>query len=291
MFVVYSIILFNTVLGLCPRGYFKIPLMKYCHPWLRCKDINKVNVIKLIGYGSTKDVYLAEWRNLNVSFSILKNIHFQHDFYHGLHVLKTLEPNRYVIQLVGFCESKNVIVTEYHEFNNALNYQFIKDILNLKQKIDLCINYVEIMNYLHNSPIGTLVNCDSNDLNKLLSQFLITRGLNIILGDVDALPEVSSNSTIKCGRREIKSSFVAPEQLWKKSEPFQINQMNGYNEKVDVWKIPDVCNYFLDGPEFELLQYKLFTIHRKCKDSDPNNRPSTKQLVDLYKNIRSFFVF
>lgn len=291
IFVVYFIFVFNSVIGLCPRGYFKIPSMKYCHPWLRCKDIHDLKIIKLIGYGSTKNVYLAEWRNFNVSVSKLKNLNFQHDFYNGLHILKSLGPNRYLTQLVGFCELLSVIVTEYHEYNNALNFQFIKDGIKLKQKIDLCINYVEIVNYLHNSPIGTLVNCDSNDLMKLLSQLLITSDLNIILGDVDALPEVSSNSTIKCGRREIKSSFVAPEQLWKNSEPFQIEKMDGYNEKIDIWKIPDVCNYFLDGPEFELLQYRLFSIHLKCKDSDPNNRPSAKQLLDLYKNIKTDLVF
>jgi len=49
--------------------------------------------------------------------------------------------------------------------------------------------YAEALAYLHASPRGTRVMCDGDHVSKLLSQFLITDDLRLVLNDLDALPE------------------------------------------------------------------------------------------------------
>lgn len=286
--IVLFFLLFCSTYSVCPHGYFKLQSMPYCFPWLTCRDISRIKLQQLIGYGSTKNVYLALWNQRNVTYISLRNRNFRYDYHNGLQNLVALSPNESVVQLLGFCQEEDIIITEYHEYNNALGFTDLKDKLTLKERFQFCLYYAKIIHFLHNSPTGVRVNCDSNDLNKLLSQFLITSNLRLVLCDTDALPELKTNQSIKCGSKEIKSNFVAPEQLWHKSSPFNIKRMKGYNEKTDIWKLPDVCLYFLKNEDVELLQYMLFGVHNRCKEKDPMRRPSAKEVINLYNEIFMF---
>ena len=68
----------------------------------------------------------------------------------------------------------------------------------------LALDYLDILAYLHNSPIGTRVMCDSNDLEKTLSQFLVTDELRLVVVDLDALPLVDHQEDIlvKCSEKK-----------------------------------------------------------------------------------------
>lgn len=281
--IVISIFI-GTVLSECPFGYFKLRFMKHCFPWLNCDDISRIQVHSLIGYGSTKSVCRALWMNHNVTYISLRNKMYRYDYYAGLHNMKMLSSSSHVVQLLGFCEAMDVIISEYHEYNNALHIDEFRERLSLKESFKFCYSYAIIIDFLHNSPIGILVNCDSNDLPKLLSQLLITTEFNLILGDLDALPEVGVNKSIICGPREIKSSFAAPEQLWNKPGPFDTRLMKGYTEKSDIWKVPDVCHFFLKN-SYEFLQYRLFEIHSQCKSLNPFMRPTATTLMRVYYKI------
>lgn len=63
--------------------------------------------------------------------------------------------------------------------------------------------------------------------------------------------------------------------------------MPHYDEKVDIWKIPDVCNFLIgDIIGASKLQLYLFDIHSKCKQDDPKLRPTAKIVLDYYKTVR-----
>ena len=128
---------------------------------------------------------------------------------------------------------------------------------------------------------------------KTLSQFLITSDLKLVVNDVDALPLVnhSSQVKIKCGPRQIYGDFAAPEQLWKHPEREFVNsEMPSYDEKIDIYKIPDVCEYFLgDLQASEMLKFHLFKIHKLCKEEMPHNRPSAKEILEEYSKIWNEF--
>lgn len=271
----------------CRSGYFHLPGMTSCHPWLTCSESEFIAVKELIGLGAVKAVYRAIWKDFSLAYSRLNNPYYLSDFKYGLNMLKLFQPSPFVVQLVGFCEMENVILTEYHKNGNAVNITNLSS-HNLKFRLNLCLNYAFLLEYLHNSPSGTRVMCDSNNLQKLLSQLLVTDNLTLILNDLDALPEVNQefNFSIKCGHQQLTGAFVAPEQLWPFSTPFDDSKMPGYNEKTDIWKAATVCEHFLeDVPNSDMARYHLFSLHKSCKNPNPERRPTAHQLVKEYIKV------
>ncbi|KAF8784970.1 Protein O-mannose kinase like protein [Argiope bruennichi] len=273
----------------CPNGMFALPGMRSCHPLLTCDT--KIKLITTISTSVVKTVYLAEWENHEVVLSVLSKEEYEEDFKQNLFMIKSFN-GKNTVQLIGFCN--NNILTKYYALGNALNVNYhlrnsLKAYDSVNLRLDLCINYVNVINFLHTSPVGTRVMCDSNTLEKTLSQFLLTDDLNIIANDLDATPEVDKiKKGILCGNRALIGSFVAPEQLWPYGDQkYDPEKMPLYDEKTDVWKIPDICNWFLGGSsEADILKYKLFNFHKTCKNRDPSKRPSAALVLEMYKNVR-----
>lgn len=286
----------------CRLGDFKLPTMKNCTPWLQCAQIkDDVRKLKLIGQGAVKQVYLAEWKSHKVALSLLTASEYREDFFHGLSMLQALQGSK-VTQLVGFCLKDPALVTEYHPFGSLLNL----DVVLLQERyikqntwqvrLRLAMDYVSILHYLHTSAAGCRVMCDSNTLEKTLSQFLLTNDLHLVVNDLDALPEVDKNNDVlaKCGHRELFGDFVAPEQLWpfaNDSAPFSDNLMPGYDEKTDIWKIPEVTQFLMGRVSGgDLVHFHLFQIHKECKKKDPTSRPTAQKVLNVYKTVYSNMV-
>lgn len=216
-------------------------------------------------------------------------------------MLKALE-GPLVVQLVGFCLEDNTLVTEHHPLGSLLNLDSVLAQQQYQQhntwqvRLRLAMDYVSILHYLHNSPVGQRVMCDSSSLEKTLSQFLLTSDFHVVVNDVDALPEVdpSRGLLVKCGHRELTGDFVAPEQLWpytNKGEPFSDEHMPEYDERTDIWKIPDVTQFLIGRvPGGDLVHFHLFQIHKECKEEDPKLRPSALTVLKAYKSVYSNMV-
>lgn len=286
----------------CVPHHFKMVNMKNCTPWLQCSQIKaEVRQLKLIGQGAVKKVYLAEWRGQKVALSKLSSLDYLEDFLHGLSMLQALQ-GPHVVQLVGFCLEDHTLVTENHPHGSLLNLDGVLAQEQHRQhntwqtRLRLAIDYVSILHYLHNSPAGRRVMCDSNSLEKTLSQFLLTNDFHLIVNDLDALPKVdlSRGLLVKCGHQELTGDFVAPEQLWpfkNNGRPFSDNLMPEYDEKTDIWKIPDVT-WFLMGrvPGGDLVHFHLFQIHEDCKKRDPKLRPPALDVFKVYRSVYSSMV-
>ncbi|XP_051866425.1 protein O-mannose kinase isoform X2 [Pristis pectinata] len=270
--------------------------MKNCFPWLSCEMIqNEVAVMELIGQGAVKQVFLANWRGNKVTLSRLAASEFSDDFFHGLEMLKGLQSS-YVVQLLGYCEEDPTILTEYHPLgslanvNSVLEQEEHSDFNTWEVRFHLALEYVRFLHYLHHSPLGTRVMCDSNDLTKTLSQYLLTTDLHVIANDLDALPLVnrSAGVLIKCGTRQLHGDFVAPEQLWPFGDklPFSDDLMPPYDEKTDIWKVPDVTDFLLGQVEgSDVVRLHLFHLHQGCKRNKPQLRPSMLNVVQTYKAV------
>lgn len=290
--IIFSFILFELCIcskEACDSGFFRIGDMKECHPWITCSDIKDMAIGDLLGFGAVKQIYQSSWRNQAVAYVYINNRDYLEDFKAGLDFLKGIGASRFLIQLLGFCEEAHVYITEYHSLGNALNMHKVfseRNIIGLKERFHLCIDYVSILDFLHNSPLGTRVMCDSNTLNKTLEQYLITSSLSLILNDIDALPQVGREGII-CGHREIRGEFVAPEQKWPyNGEEFTEDRMPRYGEKVDIWKIPAVCNHFLGkSEEARIFRYHVFPTHKKCREKRPQARPSAREVLQLYEDL------
>lgn len=236
-----------------------------------------------------------------MALSKLTSLDYLDDFLHGISMLKALQ-GPLVVQLVGFCLEDNTLVTEHHPLGSLLNLDGVLAQRPYQQhntwqvRLRLATDYVSILHYLHNSPVGQRVMCDSNSLEKTLSQFLLTSDFHVVVNDVDALPEVdlSRGLLVKCGPRELTGDFVAPEQLWpfrNKGEPFSDELMPEYDERTDIWKIPDVTRFLMGRvPGGDLVHFHLFQIHMECKKEDPKLRPSALNVLKAYKLVYSSMV-
>lgn len=277
----------------CRRGSFKIGSMVDCHPLLSCQDISRLDIGDLIGYGAVKHIYQSTWNNVTVALVFVNNREYIQDFMHGLWMLRELGPSDFVVQLIGFCTEGEVYVTEYHPLGDAKNFHMIFPDANMSvgEKFKFCIRYVEIIHYLHNSPVGKRVMCDSNSLSKTLEQYLITTSHSLVVNDVDALPNVNGLG-IACGHKELKGDFVAPEQRWPhKGEIFVEERMKLYDEKVDIWKIPPVCDYFLGHSEASrVFRHHLLPVHERCKLHNPHSRPSASEVLTNYKKLYEDYI-
>uniref|UniRef100_A0A8C5LPS6 Protein O-mannose kinase n=2 Tax=Leptobrachium leishanense TaxID=445787 RepID=A0A8C5LPS6_9ANUR len=280
----------------CPHGSFRMGKMKNCNPWLSCDMIRKeVHKIKLVGEGAIKKVYLAEWKEMKVALSQLTQPELLDDFAHGLQMLKTLQ-SRHVVTLLGYCDEDHTILTEYHPFGSLrdLDKTFAlpkyQSLNTWQTRFRLAIDYVSVINYLQSSPLGLLVMCDSNDLTKVLSQYLLTSDFQVIANDLDALPAVDKDRgvLIKCGHREITGDFVAPEQLWPHGSDVEFSDdlMPAYDEKTDIWKIPAVTDHLLGHVAgSDLVRFHLFDIHAECNKKNPSERPSAQIVLESYRRI------
>ncbi|XP_036105979.1 protein O-mannose kinase [Molossus molossus] len=280
----------------CPYGYFRVGQMNNCSAWLSCEELRTdVRPLKRVGEGAVKRVFLSEWKERKVALSRLTSLEMKEDFLHGLQMLKSLQ-GKHVVTLLGFCEEDNTILTEYHPLGSlsnleeTFNLSKYQNVNTWQQRLQLAMDYVGIINYLHHSPLGTLVMCDSSDLPKTLSQYLLTSNFSIVVNDLDALPLVnhSSGMFVKCGHRELHGDFVAPEQLWPYGEdtPFHDDLMPSYDEKIDIWKIPDVSSFLLGHVEgSDMVRFHLFDIHKACKSQSPAERPTAQAVLDTYQKV------
>ncbi|XP_076363463.1 protein O-mannose kinase-like isoform X1 [Tachypleus tridentatus] len=276
---------------LCSKGQFSLPGMSSCHPWLTCDDFFNIIPQKLLVKSVVKKVIQAKWKSYVVVMSSLSSSHYQEDFKHHLKMLQSWSGNPLIIQLLGFCN--DTIITEFYKLGSALNVWSLmnnqmKKYDSLINRLNLCISYINIIKFLHLSPNGTRVMCDSNSLEKTLSQFLLQPDLHLVLNDLDALPEVKpeSGKKIKCGHTELVGEFVAPEQRWPYPDLlFDDNEMPGYDEKTDIWKVPSVCNWFLENDNSEFLKLKLFKIHKQCKHLNASLRPTAEEVSQEYERV------
>ncbi|KAK7069453.1 hypothetical protein SK128_005701, partial [Halocaridina rubra] len=264
--------------------------MTQCHPWLTCVDINTMILGDLIGFGAVKQVYKTTWNGHTLAYNAVNNDDYVKDFRMGLELLKELSPSEYIVQLVGFCSSSNVFLTEFYPLGNALNIHSVlrarKEDTHLKVKFHLCISYVKILDFLHDGSDGKRVMCDTSTLDKTLEQYLITSSLELVLNDLDALPIVGIDGIV-CGHKELYGKFVSPEQKWPYSGlAFKNEQMVPYDEKSDIWKIPSVCNYFLGEDEAaKAFRYHIHPIHSKCRRKRPVDRPSAIEVLKFYELV------
>ncbi|XP_072045017.1 protein O-mannose kinase-like [Amphiura filiformis] len=195
----------------CRKGYFQLNNDGVCHRWLTCKDIqHNVARIKKIGSGAIKTVYLARWKDYTVSL-VCSNRPSSYSHRRLLlseaRHMRQFQLSPFVTQFLGFCPSIPALVTEYHSFGSLENInRILKDQHqdNVATRFRISLDYVKIINYLHTSPTGTHVMCDSGFLTKTLSQFLVTSDLHIIANDLDVVPVVDSSKGIKtdCGSWE-----------------------------------------------------------------------------------------
>lgn len=265
----------------CPSGTFGLPGMSECHNLLSCKDIkHDVHVLDLLASGTVKNVYIAKWKHHTVVLSNLTEARLEPDFQHNLLMYQLLGNVDYTPQYIGSCN--NTLVAEYFTLGSAAELHSLFDTKLvryniLSRRFSLCLSYVTILKYLHTH---SRVMCDSNTLLKTLSQYLIYPDLTLRLNDMDALPYATQTDMAACGSPPLQGELLAPEQRGS------LLHESLCTTACDIWKIPDVCLWFLGKTrEAESFKFHLFSVHRRCKLHQPEQRPSAEQVLKDYQKI------
>ncbi|XP_061179485.1 protein O-mannose kinase-like [Saccostrea echinata] len=287
----------------CGHGYFGLYGMETCHPWLDCEGLMNINGSEKIPSstsGSIKEVRISKWEGHDVVVKKLRNYHVgkraHEEFKHGLQILKDFSNHSEVLQLVGYCN--NVMVTEFHALADANNLekhlQIYRDFDNVSTRFQLCLDFIYIMLLLHSGLGGKVyAHCDGNAVSILRWQYLLTDDFRLVISDVDALVDfeilngVTKKKVCPVESRNYSVPFNAPEQHWPYGqEPFNISRMPPYDEKIDIWKIPDVCKSFLHYMPLKIkILPHLKDIHSRCKNKDPQQRPTAVEVLEEYRAV------
>ena len=149
---------------------------------------------------------------------------------------------------------------------------------NLQTRFQLIVDYVKVMNYLHNSPVGTIVMCDTANIRKALSQYLITDDFHLIVNDLDNTPRVGEADGILCGHRRAtaSNSWFSPEQRGLSES----GSKSKTDEKIEIWRIPAVMELLLGNVDgSSLVKNEVEKVLTRCRATNPQQRPTAKEIV------------
>ena len=284
----------------CPPGTFALEHWIVCVPLLSCTEISDDIQIGTALYtvrGWT--FYAARWNNYDIIYALLAKPDDSRVIDFGS--VQRLMPHNNLLYLIGWCDREentklvfarnNEILGRADELDSILAQKTVCD--NELVRFRMAMDYVQILAHLHSNITETLVLCNSHSPSLLLSQFLITEDLKLVLAAYDNLPVLNADSRsleakVKCSRKELKGDFVAPEQKWpyQSSKVFNYAQQPGYTEKADIWKIPDVTQVLMNKKgDYQNIIDLLEVVHRKCKNLEPSSRPTAAQVLHEYRFV------
>lgn len=166
---------------------------------------------------------------------------------------------------------------------------------NIQTRFQLCVDYVRVLAYLHNSPIGVRVMCDTPFLEKLLDQYLITDDFHLVVNDVDGLEEVTKKGA--CHKRPANDSLQSRMEMESQglptaTEPLNFQLRPAYDEKIDIWKIPWVVEKLLGSVKWSsFAKSELQEIMEKCHAVDPRQRPSASEVLQEMLRVQELLSF
>lgn len=287
----------------CGPGHF-LSSSGQCYSHLNCGSLSSIRPLVFLVNGTVKHVQLARWNHEMIVISTPTNDRMLPDFRMGLETARQFDQSqandRFTSQYLGHCD-RRIMFTRYEPLGDCLNahhiltqpkfaFRFTKRLRRFEtlarrsndsfritmasslRCFQLCISYVQVIRHLHSGRFGVRVMCDGNDLTKLLTQFLLAEPDRVILNDLDALPDASSGP-IRCGQNELKGNLVAPEQ--------RASLNATYDEKIDIWRIPSVCRWFMQVCDSNsLFDSCLQSELALCHHSNPLLRPSASHLLN-----------
>ena len=283
----------------CPSGTFSLPQWTVCKGWLTCSDISRdIRTSKFLYSLGEWQYSLAEWKNYEVlyakSLAAVSEISFD--------ALPELAPHSNLLYPIGFCKAKQVVIFSTDGVNlnpaNQLHSILKKTGCDYWQiRFQLCIDYLRALSHLHSSTGGPYVFCNSNNVTQVFAQFLISSDLRLVFANFDNIPRVvHGTQDVKCSRRELQGNFVAPEQHWPFSQlkVFNFDEQPGYDEKTDIWKVPDITRALLlaesHQPGSERMLDYLVAMYYHCKRPSPKDRPTATEVLEDYELVWKLLV-
>lgn len=202
-----------------------------------------INENILLGQGNYGKVYFALWNETEVVAKVInQNLSKKNRelFVKELNVLtKIHHPN--IVQVLGYVSEPFIIVIEYLQKGELLNYSQ-KKWLTKKKKINICLDILKALTYLHNRKPNYIIHRDIKPQNILMTpsgrakiaDFGLSRLLKI-KSDIIKEKEEKQEKEEKEEKEDDKDltqtvgslRYMAPE----------VKNSNNYTYKIDIWSV------------------------------------------------------
>ncbi|PKC62504.1 kinase-like protein [Rhizophagus irregularis] len=263
-------------------------------------DYKNFSHIEQIGIGGFGKVYRADWKNgLEQRLALKSFYHLNNDILKEIiHEIKLERDHKNVIRCYGITKfpsenpgpSENILlVMEYADGGTLQDYlkkEFNK--LTWNSKYDLAYQLACGVSFLHEEEI---VHCGLHSGNVLVHQNKIKLADFGLSKKMEAISKSQSKSVIP---------YIDPQSIIK--QQYTLNEKSDvYSIGVLLWEISSGQKPFSNVPyDFSLaLQISqglrenivpdtpiyYFKLYTECWDNDPSNRPTTKQVVEILRNI------
>lgn len=284
--------------------------------WLINKDDLEIYYDKCIGSGQYGSIYLAKWRKTIVAAKLFHKISDDKLYLikREIQIMTKLHhPN--IIQLFGYVTNPFIIIMEYIDGKNLSTYIEEKK-LSFYKKINIIKQITSGLIYLHKRNPTYIIHRDLKPSNILvtnkykvkiidfgISKLLANNNNDIILSNQNLknlesfvsvqntnnvgtirymAPEVY-NSTTYNYKIDIYSLGIIIYELFEEKR-FDLNTSIENEFKINILKNmkPKWSNYFI---YFYKTPYKLRNIIERCWSIEPNDRPSSIELLNYLESM------
>lgn len=258
---------------------------------------------KLLGEGQFGKVYLASWHKTEVVAKVI-NEDIPEDkkklFIKELDVLtKIHHPN--VVQVMGYVSDPFIIVMEYLPKGELLEY-VQNNTLNIKKKINICLDILRALNYLHNRKPFYIVHRDLKPQNVVMSPSgkakLADFGISRIFSGESLKRNISLEGILEEDNKENKEQGSPSDLTANVGSPRymspEIKSEIKYDYKTDIWSAGIIF-----AELFENVRYnKNFYWQKSPKDikniiithmlrQEPGDRFNARELITLFEQEKN----
>lgn len=255
---------------------------------------------QLIGKGEFGHVYLAKWRTTQVVAKIMntdirdeQRKLFLNEFDN---LSKSHHPN--VVQIFGYVENPLIIVMEYLPQNNLL-YHINKNRLCWLIKIDICLDILKGVEYLHSRQPQSITHRDLKPQNIILNSSMTAKigdfGLSKLLksNDINYNLENSKGTVLSKSNNFLNEDLTLCVGTKRYMSP-EISKQLKYNHKIDIWSAGIIFLELFENRRYNSNFYSIKTpkkirniINQSMLIKDPENRLDAKEIILLFEQIKS----
>ena len=248
----------------------------------------------LIGNGEHGNVYLAKWKETQVVVKVMSQ-HIEpekkHLFINEFDTLsKAHHPN--IVQLLGYIEDPFIIIMEYLPSFNLLHY-IQHNILSIDEKINVCLDILKGIDYLHSRKPQSMIHRDIKPQNIILNEskkakigdFGLCKLFNTHLHKTP-----SSENLIKTISSEDLTNHVGTRRYMSP----EIIKQSSYNHKIDIWSLG-----IMFAELFENRRYNEEFFWKKTPQNiqqiiiqhmlreNPSDRLKANEIIQIFKCVQN----
>ena len=249
---------------------------------------------KLLGEGKFGKVYLASWKKTIVVAKVITIKNKNELYLRELKIMmKSHHPN--IVQFYGFVEDPFIIVMEYMPKNDLLHYITNKNI-SKKKKINICIDILKGLNYLHNRKPFYIIHRDIKPQNILISESGTAKitdfGLGKILnGNQKEIKSSIDNLTELVNFDSINNDLTFPVGTRRYMSP-EITSEQFYSSKIDIWSVGIMFAELFENKRYS-EDFSWLKTPNDVKElivkymirNNPLERLNANELIDLFNQI------